>query len=68
MQMKLLLDLSSLMAVPSLRVFCLESIQTLDEDPEGLLQASSLAGLPFVCNQVDTAVLTTREFLIKIIF
>lgn len=26
------------MAVPSLRVFCLESTQTLDEDPEGLLQ------------------------------
>ncbi|CAM9205881.1 unnamed protein product [Scytosiphon promiscuus] len=34
----LLLDLSPLMAVPSLRVFCLESTQTLDEDPEGHFQ------------------------------
>ncbi|CAM9454524.1 unnamed protein product [Pylaiella littoralis] len=37
-QNALLLDLSPLMSVPSLRVFCLESTQTLDEDPEGLLQ------------------------------
>lgn len=38
MQNALLLDLSSLMAVPSLRVFCLASTQTLDEDPEQLYQ------------------------------
>lgn len=36
--LQLLLDLSALMAVPSLRVFCLESTETLDEDPEGMLQ------------------------------
>eukprot|EP00903_Cladosiphon_okamuranus_P016099 g14860.t1 len=38
MQNALLLDLSALMEVPSLRVFCLESTQTLDEDPEGMFQ------------------------------
>lgn len=36
--LQLLLDLSALMAVPSLRVFCLESTETLDEDPEGMFQ------------------------------
>ncbi|CAM9803922.1 unnamed protein product [Ectocarpus sp. 6 AP-2014] len=38
MQNALLLDLSPLMAMPRLRVFCLESTQTLDEDPEGVFQ------------------------------
>lgn len=38
MRSQLLLDLSPLMAVPSLRVFCLASAQTLDEDPERLFQ------------------------------
>eukprot|EP00752_Nemacystus_decipiens_P011328 g10066.t1 len=38
MQNALLLDLSAMMEVPSLRVFCLESTQTLDEDPEGMFQ------------------------------
>ncbi|CAM9317871.1 unnamed protein product, partial [Hapterophycus canaliculatus] len=42
-QNALLLDLSPLMAVPSLRVFCLESTQTLDEDPEGLFQARNIS-------------------------
>lgn len=37
---QLLLDLSAMMEVPSLRVFCLESTQTLDEDPEGMFQVS----------------------------
>lgn len=39
---QLLLDLSALMEVPSLRVFCLESTQTLDEDPEGMFQVSDV--------------------------
>lgn len=39
---QLLLDLSALMEVPSLRVFCLESTQTLDEDPEGMFQVSNI--------------------------
>lgn len=39
---QLLLDLSALMEVPSLRVFCLESTQTLDEDPEGMYQVSGI--------------------------
>ena len=39
---QLLLDLSAMMEVPSLRVFCLESTQTLDEDPEGMFQVSDV--------------------------
>ena len=62
---QLLLDLSAMMEVPSLRVFCLESTQTLDEDPEGMFQVSDVANRKYILPSTSqlAAVATALLFL-----
>ncbi|CAM9744742.1 unnamed protein product [Ascophyllum nodosum] len=55
-QNALLLDLSPMMAVPSCRIFCLASTQTLEEDPERLFQASCTRPMDPLVQQFNSRV------------